>query len=392
MEDRMTNILIALILIIVIGLAGIYFYKMSEGISNEVTVNSNQVLENEASDAVENISSTNTQNTNTTSINTSTENNQGQTIVIPSTNTTTQSSTNNSSENSDTVSTYEYNNKYYYNQLDSYSKVIYDAIANQIDNLKTGNYVINIDYDFASLLNQSNGQELLANYYDDAINAINLDIPNLFYIDFSKMYLNIETTTNILGTKYDLYIEAGDNYTYYSSGFSSSTQIESVISSIDSIKNQVCTISTGTEYNKIKTSHDWLIENLSYDSSATNKGNIYGAFIDKKAVCEGYARAYKYILDNLGITNILVTGVATNSSGVTEEHMWNYVKINGVWYAVDPTWDDPIVYGGGTVSDGTKHKYFLIGSEQLTKTHTVSSTISSSGKTFSHPTLSTTNY
>ena len=39
-------------------------------------------------------------------------------------------------------------------------------------------------------------------------------------------------------------------------------------------------------------------------------------------------------------------GTATNSSGQTENHAWNCIKINDVWYEVDPTWDDPIIIGG----------------------------------------------
>ena len=68
--------------------------------------------------------------------------------------------------------------------------------------------------------------------------------------------------------------------------------------------------------------------------------NIYGALYNKKVVCEGYARTFKYILDGLGIENVLVSGTGTNSSGVTESHAWNYVKIDEKWYGVDVTWDD----------------------------------------------------
>lgn len=72
--------------------------------------------------------------------------------------------------------------------------------------------------------------------------------------------------------------------------------------------------------------------------------------------------------------------------------MWNYVKIKGVWYAVDTTWDDPIVTGGGTIGYDVKHKYFLLGSDTLFKTHIEKHTISISEKTFTLPTLSKANY
>ncbi len=387
MEDRLTNLLIAIILVIVIALAGLYAYKISSSNLAETIINSEQ-LQNQ--NIEENTTSTNSENINTITVDEVTENNQSQTVVIPSSESNTQTTVSN--QNSGTSTTYEYNNKYYYNQLDDYSKIIYDAIANNIGNLKYGSYVINIDGDFSSLLSQSDGQSKLQIYYDDAINAINLDIPNLFYIDFSKMYLNIETTTSLFNTKYSLYIDSGGNSTYFSDSFTSQSQIESAMSSIDTVKNSVCQQATGSSYNKIKTVHDWLIEYVSYASSSSNRGNIYGAFIEKQVVCEGYAKTYKYILDYLGINNILVTGTATNSSGVTEEHMWNYVELNGSWYAVDPTWDDPIVYGGGTVSSGTKHRYFLIGSTKLFNTHTENNKISTNGKTFTLPTLSANDY
>ena len=249
-----------------------------------------------------------------------------------------------------------------------------------------------INYDFSMLLSKENGEKELNNSYNDAINALNLDIPDIFYIDFSSMYLNIETSTNIFGTKYKLYINTGKKETYHNSQFSSQGQVENAILQVENIKKQICEISTGNDFEKIRKSHDWLIENLEYESSSNNRGNVYGALIEKKVVCEGYSRAYKSILDELGINNILVTGTATNSKGITEDHMWNYIQINNTWYAVDITWDDPIIQGGGTISTATKHKYFLIGSGELFKTHKEKEAISNSGKIYKLPILSSVKY
>lgn len=341
---------------------------------------------------------TNSTNTNSLVVNQVTEGNQSQTVVIPSVsgNTTTQTSVPVTSKPPTTTtsksSTYEYNNRYYYNQLDNYSKVIYDAIANNIGNLKLGSYLIEVNYDFSQLLKQADGESRLKKYYDDAINALNLDVPNLFYIDFSKMWLNIDTTTTMFETKYKLYLDTGKNFNYFSAEFSSQSQVENAINETNNIKNQICRECTGDTYNKIKKAHDWIINNLSYSGASANKGSVYGAFIEKRAVCEGYARALKCVLDSMGITNILATGTATNSNGSTEDHMWNYVKINSTWYAVDATWDDPITYGGASVSEGVKHKYFLIGSDDLFKTHKEKDTISTSGRKFKLPTLSKVKY
>ena len=66
--------------------------------------------------------------------------------------------------------------------------------------------------------------------------------------------------------------------------------------------------------------HDWIINNLDYEQNITNNNvyNLYGALIEKSAVCEGYAETLKYILDEVDIPCVLVSGTATNSEGKTE--------------------------------------------------------------------------
>ena len=114
------------------------------------------------------------------------------------------------SENSGTNDGYEYNNRYYYNQLNDCSKAIYDTIVNNLDKIQRGNCIIQVDYNFNYLLKSENGGKLLDDYYNDAVNAINLDIPNLFYLDFQKLYINIEKTSTIFFTKYK--VSVSSNY------------------------------------------------------------------------------------------------------------------------------------------------------------------------------------
>ena len=286
-----------------------------------------------------------------------------------------------------------HNNRFYYNQLDNYSKAIYDAVYDNKEYLKQGNYKIDLDYDFSPILDKNSDNTLINNYYNDAMNALNLDVSSLFYIDYSKMSLSIETTTSILGTKHELNISSGNNENYLHSNFSSQSEIENAISNLLNIKHNVINKAVGSTYNKLTIMHDWLIENIEYDSSSVNKNTIYGALIDRKTVCEGYARTFKYLLDELEIDNVLIVGTAQNSAGNTEEHMWNYVKLNDRWYAVDCTWDDPILVNGvGTINYETKHKYFMIGSNKLFETHKEKNNISSNGKKFTLPILSSADY
>ena len=284
--------------------------------------------------------------------------------------------------------------RYYYNQLGENSKIIYDAIVNNIDKLKNGNERINIDADLSALWNNGNGEEELNDVYGDAVNAVNLDKSELFYIDFSKMSLNVFKTSSFFSTKFEFYIDVDKSRysNYYADGFENSTQVAIAISQVESVKKQVGEACKGNDYAKIKTVHDWLIEYMEYNGDSSHKASIYGAFLERKGVCESYARSLKYILDDLGIENILATGTATNSSGNTEDKMWNYIKLEGNWYAVDATWDDPVILGGGTISNELKHRYFLKGSKEFFKNHTERMTISESNKIFALPKLSSNNY
>jgi len=384
MGDKLSNVLIVFIMVVILGLGGMYYIKIveSHSYSMEDSTGFEEGSRNDVNQALE--------NTNQVSDGTNTiDNNTEEKRIAINQNTK-------ETETSIYVDTnqagYKYNNRYYYRNLDTYSKAIYDSIANNIDNLKKGNYVINIDYDFRVLLKSISGQKELKSYYDDAVNALNLDIPNLFYIDFSKMYLKIEEVSSIFSTKYKLYIDSDKNPNYYADGFSSQAEVEFAINQVEKAKDQIIRKLQGSDYSKLKAVHDWIIDNMEYDLKANKRASVYGGLIDKRGVCEAYARTYKYILDEIGIGNVLVTGTSTNSNGSTEDHMWNYVQLNGNWYAVDVTWDDPIIIGGGTISEETKHKYFLLGSKHLFTNHTEKYTISSSGKLFMPPKLMVNKY
>ena len=283
---------------------------------------------------------------------------------------------------------------YFYNQLDEKSRIIYRAFESNKEQIKTGTYQIELGTSFSDILSQSNGQELLGEYYQSAIEAYTYDNAEVFYLSPRKMYLNIETTTRGGNSTYNVYINSGNEANYLAEEFNSKEQIDQAISQIEQVKNQIIQNKTGNTYEDIKMVHDYLIDNISYDSSLSkaNIYNIYGALVNRECVCEGYARAFKYLLDELNIPCVMVIGTGTNSQGETENHAWNYVQLNGNWYAVDTTWDDPVVIGGGTASEESRYKYFLVGAEFINQDHSPNGQFTEGGKTFSYPVLSNTNY
>ena len=90
--------------------------------------------------------------------------------------------------------------------------------------------------------------------------------------------------------------------------------------------------------------HDYIIGHCSYMLEDENFecSSAYGCLITGKAACEGYSKAAKYIFDKVGIESALVSGRAAGNSEEPGDHMWNIVLMDGEYYHLDCTWDDPV--------------------------------------------------
>ena len=90
------------------------------------------------------------------------------------------------------------------------------------------------------------------------------------------------------------------------------------------------------ELEKIKKIHDFIVSNASYDVDA-KKNSAYDNLINKTSVCQGYALLTYKLMKEAGIDCRIITGEGKGAS-----HAWNIVKLNGEWYNIDCTWDDPV--------------------------------------------------
>ncbi len=123
-----------------------------------------------------------------------------------------------------------------------------------------------------------------------------------------------------------------------------------------------------TDYEKVKTIHDFIINTCAYDTSnedpyqlPESSFRIEGVILKEVAVCLGYAETFELFMNLLDIENKFVVGDADGIS-----HAWNMVKLNGNWYHVDTTWDDPTMASG---EQQLRYNYFLITDEQISADH-----------------------
>lgn len=105
-----------------------------------------------------------------------------------------------------------------------------------------------------------------------------------------------------------------------------------------------------TDYDKVLILHDYLKNNIEYDHQAVEyinqrsnsyayAYNLVGALLKQKCVCEGFAKAMKYLCDQIGIECYVINGIGNNMQD-SGPHAWNIVNIDGCYQHVDVTWDN----------------------------------------------------
>lgn len=109
-----------------------------------------------------------------------------------------------------------------------------------------------------------------------------------------------------------------------------------------------------SDYEKICAIYDWMCENITYDYDHLEAGDYplmytaYAALVNKTAVCQGYANLFYRLALEAGVDNRIVSGIGNGGP-----HAWNIVKLDGLYYDVDATWD--AIY----LQAGAEYNWFL---------------------------------
>ena len=120
-----------------------------------------------------------------------------------------------------------------------------------------------------------------------------------------------------------------------------------------------------TDFDKALYIHDYIIDNCVYSlNGSENISNAYGCLVEGKALCEGYAKGFSYLLNAVGIENIIITGTTHEN----ELHAWNQIKIDGKWYNSDITWNDDDD-SNDIGRYGARHVYFACDDKSFGQTH-----------------------
>ena len=148
----------------------------------------------------------------------------------------------------------------------------------------------------------------------------------------------------------------------------------------EQIVSQIITDSM-SEYDRVKAIHDWIVVNVQYDYAGLQGGTLSrtaysadGALSYKLAVCQGYAEAFHLLCAKAGVQSYIMYGEAGNARDGWDTHAWNVVRINGEWYQVDCTWDDPLVNEMiVTGRDNLTYTYFLLTDQEMYLDHKLDS-------------------
>lgn len=196
--------------------------------------------------------------------------------------------------------------KYAYESLSEEHQKIYDQMLDAV-----------LNHEEEVTLSTSDGR-----YLEDIFNCIKADYGGLFWVEsfrYTQYQRNGHTEMMSFAPNYIM----------------SAEEREAIQKKIDKrVKKYIADIGPdATDYEKVRTIYRKLIEKVDYNLHADNNQNIISVFIGKETVCQGYASAMQYLLDQLDIPCVIITGMAKGGP-----HAWNLVQIDGEWYYADVTW------------------------------------------------------
>ncbi len=125
------------------------------------------------------------------------------------------------------------------------------------------------------------------------------------------------------------------------------------------------TDSLSTDYEKEVAIHNFITDSFKYgplDSSNVPQRahSIQGIVVDGQGICEAYANTFYVMGKMAGLDVSIITGTTNNV-----DHMWNLIKLDGEYYHVDVTSDDPVP----DIPNRERYNFLNVPDSIMSKTH-----------------------
>ena len=232
---------------------------------------------------------------------------------------------------------------YYYNVISDKDKELYNTL-------------------FLAIVNEEEGVKVNTNNTDkisEVFQFVLLDHPDIYYVDgfsYRQFLYGEEIDHTEVSASYTV---SNEDRALYDTRLNSITK-----ATIDRIK------SLPNDYEKVKAAYEYVITNTEYDLGSTQNQNILSVFFYGRSVCQGYAKAFQYLLLKAGVPCSVVVGTVEGG----ERHAWNLVYADGAYYYVDVTWGDQSYQEAEIISREKKAKinydFLMVTDEIIGRKHT----------------------
>lgn len=239
---------------------------------------------------------------------------------------------------------------YNFNKLNDNQKKMYSAVAFQVKDLEN---IVNID-------NYSSGNiDFISEDAKAVMTAFFADHPEVFYLNLTY---NLSLSKSIIYDRIQIEL---------SYSVENKQDLESKLKKVEEVMNSyIDNLGQKSDFEKELIIHDSIARDAKYYNEITEISKvpevyhtIYGTFIEKQAVCDGFAKSMQILLDRLDIENIFITGKINETP-----HAWNMIKLDNEWYHLDLTSDKFVKETDGSTKT-VVHTYFNVIDSFILKSH-----------------------
>ena len=228
----------------------------------------------------------------------------------------------------------------YYNNLSRKNQFLYDALVEAVDSFSE--YTEEIHYTYKP------------EDFNQVVEYITADHPEYFFVDYENIVPYVSETHTKVKLAYRT-----DKETILKQRKELNDKVKEIVSAIDDDMS---------DFEKELYIHDYLVENCVYLTEPKNatyvSNTAYGALCEGQAYCDGYALAFKMLINEIDMFCCVVEGSIDNLA-----HMWNIIKVDDTYFHVDVTWND---------SDNDEmqyHGYMNLTEERMSETHKVTTSV-----------------